>query len=60
MSKFNDTIADSLTTVSGVSVIAHMATQWQPIISAVAGIIAILSGLLAIIYYLIKIKRGTA
>lgn len=56
MSKMSDNFADSLTTVSGFSVIAHFATQLQPVISAVAGLVAIISGTLAAIYYVKKLK----
>jgi hypothetical protein len=55
MNKFNDSAADSLAAVSGVSAVAHFATEIQPIISASAGIVAIVSGLLASIYYIVKI-----
>jgi hypothetical protein len=55
MSKFTDSTADSLTAVSGLSAVAHLATQWQPIISFLAGCVAILSGCVAIWYYL---KQG--
>lgn len=55
MRQFNDTAADSLAAVSGISAIAHFATEIQPLISASAGIVAIISGLLASIYYVIKI-----
>ena len=55
MKNLNDTAADSLAAVSGISAIAHFATEIQPLISASAGIVAIISGLLASIYYLIKI-----
>ena len=55
MKNFNDTAADSLAAVSGISAIAHFATEIQPLISASAGIVAIISGLLASIYYVIKI-----
>lgn len=53
--QFNDTAADSLAAISGISAIAHFATEIQPIISASAGLVAIVSGILASIYYLIKI-----
>lgn len=56
MSKFTDSTADSLTAVSGLSAVAHLATQWQPIISFIAGCVAILSGCVAIWYYL---KKGS-
>ena len=55
MNKFNDSAADSLAAVSGISAVAHFATEIQPIISASAGIVAIVSGILAGIYHLIKI-----
>jgi hypothetical protein len=55
MNKFNDSAADSLAAVSGVSAVAHFATEIQPIISASAGIVAIVSGLLASVYYIVKI-----
>jgi hypothetical protein len=55
MNKFNDSAADSLAAVSGISAVAHFATEIQPIISASAGIVAIVSGLLASIYYIVKI-----
>ena len=55
MKNINDSIADTLTVVSGTSALAHLATTYQPIISAVAGLIAIVSGLLAIWYYSKKI-----
>lgn len=56
MSKFTDSTADSFTAVSGISAVAQLATQWQPIISFIAGCVAILSGCVAIWYYL---KKGT-
>ena len=55
MKHINDSIADTLTVVSSASALAHLATTYQPIISAVAGLIAIVSGLLAIWYYSKKI-----
>ena len=55
MKSFNDTAADSLAAVSGISAIAHFATEIQPIISASAGLVAIISGTLASIYYIVKI-----
>lgn len=56
MSRMSDNFADSLTTVSGLSAIAHFAMQVQPIISAVAGIVAIMSGVLAALYYVKKLR----
>jgi len=43
-----------LFTTSVVSTIAHFSTQLQPIVSLLAGLIAIASGLFAIRYYYIK------
>ena len=57
MKSLNDSTADVLTAVSSISALAHMATTYQPIISALAGIIAILSGGAAFWYY---IKKGNA
>lgn len=54
MRSFDDTSADGLTAVSGISAIAHFATEIQPIISATAGAVAILSGIMAFIYHLVK------
>jgi lysozyme family protein len=57
MKSLNDTTADTLTAISSVSALAHMATSLQPLISALAGIVAILSGAAAFWYY---IKKGNA
>ena len=57
MKTLNDTTADTLTAISSISTLAHMATSFQPLISALAGIIAILSGGAAFWYY---IKKGNA
>jgi hypothetical protein len=56
MSKFTDNTADNFTAISGISAVAQLATQLQPIISFIAGCVAILSGCVAIWYYL---KKGT-
>lgn len=50
MKHLNDTTADTLTAISSLSALAHMATSYQPLISALAGIIAILSGAAAFWY----------
>lgn len=55
MKNFNDTAADSLVAMSGITAITHFATKIQPLISAGAGLVAIMSGLLACVYYVIKI-----
>lgn len=57
MKHLNDTTADTLTAISSISTLAHMATSFQPLISALAGIIAILSGAAAFWYY---VKKGNA
>jgi hypothetical protein len=57
MKSLNDTTADTLTAISSVSALAHMATSFQPLISALAGIVAILSGAAAFWYY---VKKGNA
>jgi hypothetical protein len=57
MKHLNDTTADGLATTSFISFLATLSTQLQPIIAAVAGLIAIVSGLFAIRYYYLKSKR---
>jgi hypothetical protein len=47
-----DTAANTLATISGVSAVATFATSWQPIISMIVGLIGIVSGILASIYYI--------
>jgi hypothetical protein len=49
--------ATGLVTTSMVGAVAHYATLYQPIISDLAGIVAILSGLAGLVYYVIKIKK---
>jgi hypothetical protein len=46
-----DSVANTLATVSGAAAVASFATAWQPIISLAVGIIGIISGVLASIYY---------
>jgi hypothetical protein len=57
MKLIDDSTADKLTAISSISAVAHMATSLQPFISALAGIVAILSGAAAFWYYL---KKGNA
>jgi len=57
MKNLNDTSADGLATTSLISFLATLSTQFQPIISAMAGLIAIVSGLFAIRYYYLKSKK---
>jgi hypothetical protein len=56
-SNLNDTAADGLAATSLISWMAHMSTTLQPIISACAGLVAIISGLFAIRYYYLKTKK---
>jgi hypothetical protein len=58
MKNMNDTIADVLLTTSVVSSIAHYSSLMQPIVSLLAGLIAIVSGVFAIRYYYLKSKNG--
>ena len=46
-----DSAANTLATISGISAVATFATAWQPIISMIVGLIGIVSGILASIYY---------
>jgi hypothetical protein len=57
MKNLNDTSADGLATTSIISFLASLSTQFQPIITAFAGLIAIVSGLFAIRYYYLKSKK---
>ena len=57
MTKFNDTAADSSSIISVVSAVASISITAQPIISALAGIVAIISGLFAIRYYIKKTNK---
>jgi membrane associated rhomboid family serine protease len=55
--KINDTTADTLTTTSFIGAVASIANQWNPIISALGGLIAIITGLLGAIYYYKKLRK---
>lgn len=57
MKNINDAEADGLAITSFISWMAHLSTTLQPIISALAGLIAIVSGIFAIRYYYLKSKR---
>lgn len=52
-----DSIAAATASTSVVSAIAAKATEFQPIISAFSGLIAIITGIFAIWYYIKKINR---
>jgi ABC-type nickel/cobalt efflux system permease component RcnA len=54
---FQDSIAAVTASTSVVSAIAAKATEFQPIISAFSGLIAIITGIFAIWYYIKKINR---
>lgn len=54
--KINDTVADLLTTTSIVTSIGTIASAWNPIISAIGGLIAIVTGVLGAMYYMRKLK----
>jgi flagellar biogenesis protein FliO len=55
--ELQDTIAAAGASTSVVTAIAAKATEFQPIISAMSGLIAIVTGLFAIAYYMKKINR---
>lgn len=55
--ELQDSIAAAGASTSVVTAIAAKATEFQPIISAMSGVIAIITGLFAIIYYFKKINR---
>jgi hypothetical protein len=54
--EIHDSIAAVGASTSVVTAIASKATEFQPIISAGSGLIAIITGLFAIIYYMKKIN----
>ena len=53
----NDIIGDSLTATSFITTIVHYATELQPLVSFTAGLVAIISGIMAIRYYWVKTKK---
>ena len=55
--KLTDTSANLLATTSFVSWLSAISTLWNPIISMIGGLIAIVTGLLGLIYYLKKLKN---
>tara|TARA_R110000868_G_scaffold196965_1_gene443062 strand:- start:3972 stop:4184 length:213 start_codon:yes stop_codon:yes gene_type:complete len=54
--ELHDSIAAAGASTSVVTAIASKATEFQPIISAMSGVIAIVTGLFAILYYVKKIN----
>jgi hypothetical protein len=58
MNKFNnDTTAAIATAISGSSAIITFTQTYQPILTFVVGIVCLISGLLAVVYYSKKINR---
>ena len=57
MKNQSDVLGDSLTATSIITTIVHYATELQPLVSFTAGIVAIISGIMAIRYYYIKTKK---
>ena len=55
--KLTDTSANVLATTSFVSWLSAISTLWNPIISMIGGLIAIVTGVLGLIYYLKKLKN---
>ena len=55
--KLTDTSANLLATTSFVSWLSAISTLWNPIISMIGGLIAIVTGVLGLIYYLKKLKN---
>lgn len=55
--EIQDSIAAAGASTSVVTAIAAKATEFQPIISAMSGLIAIITGLFAILYYIKKLNR---
>jgi hypothetical protein len=55
--EMQDTIAAAGASTSVLTAIAARATELQPIISAMSGLIAIITGLFAILYYIKRLNR---
>ena len=55
--RLTDTTANALATTSFVSWLSAISSLWNPIISMIGGLIAIITGLLGLIYYLKKIRN---
>ena len=53
----NDTSAAIATAISGSSAIITFTQTYQPILTFVVGIVGLISGLLAVVYYSKKINR---
>jgi hypothetical protein len=55
--KLTDTTANALTTTSFIGAVSSIATIYNPIISAIGGLIAIVTGLLGMIYYIKRLRK---
>jgi ABC-type nickel/cobalt efflux system permease component RcnA len=55
--EIQDSIAAAGASTSVLTAVAAKATEFQPIISAMSGLIAIITGLFAIVYYMKKLNR---
>jgi ABC-type nickel/cobalt efflux system permease component RcnA len=55
--ELQDSIAAAGASTSVVTAIAAKATELQPIISAMSGVIAIITGFFAILYYMKRINK---
>jgi hypothetical protein len=53
----NDTTAAIATAISGSSAIITFTQTYQPVLTFVVGIVGLISGLLAVVYYGKKIKQ---
>lgn len=53
----NDTTAAIATAISGSSAIITFTQTYQPILTFMVGIVGLISGLLAVVYYSKKINR---
>jgi hypothetical protein len=53
----NDTTAAIATAISTSSAVITFTQTWQPVLTFSVGIIGVVSGILAVIYYHKKIKR---
>jgi uncharacterized membrane protein YkgB len=55
--KLTDSTANLLATTSFVSWLSAISTLWNPIISMIGGLIAIITGLLGLAYYIKKLNQ---
>lgn len=57
MKNFNDTTATIATAVSGGSAIVSFTEMYTPVVNFCVGILGIIAGILAIVYWMKKIKH---